>query len=306
MQLSDQITDRTKNQVKGLLELRQLILLAFSILFIFCLSAQKNNGGKKMKLEEILAKSAEYCDKLEKAAFFFVCQEKIKEVIYLNALNFIFGNSARPPLWILSSPYSEIEKNELLYDYQLIKRGNEIKENRVLMEENGKKKNQKEAPLKTKRFYSFRAFLAPVGLLGRDGQNFFQYRFLGEDEVFSEKTYVLEAQPKVKTKDKPVFGKIWVAKEDFSVLKIEVDQESLAGFEEIEKKVKIQSIKPVFRDIHFFEVKKNNLRFPSKTIFEEKYRYKSLTSEIIVSRTEVEYMAYKFFSVDVEIKYKFF
>ena len=47
----------------------------------------------------------------------------------------------------------------------MIKKGKDIKESRILIEENGEERYEKNAPLKTKRFYSLKSVFGPVGFL---------------------------------------------------------------------------------------------------------------------------------------------
>jgi len=255
------------------------------------------------KLEDILKKCAEYCEKIEGAALYFICQEKIKEEVtrtsrpMISAVVTSSGGQRQIRVQNLPGPK---ERNEYVYDYQLFKKGARITENRTLIEENGEKRNEKNASLKTKRFYSLRSIYGPVGLLSRKFQAQYDYKLKKEDKVEERKAYVIEATPKREIEGKPNYGKLWIDKENFSVLKIEMSQESLAGFEDFVKKIKKQGIKPIFTTIHYYGVEKKGIRFPSKTVFTEVYRPFRGTA----SKTEIEYSNYKFFTVDVEVKYK--
>lgn len=249
------------------------------------------------KLQEILKKSANYCHKVENSALFFVCQENIKEIIY--QLRSEYDQFVRR-FGAKYNPLGEI--NTFVYDYQLIKKGTQIKESRRLIEENGEKKDEKNAPLKTKRFYSLKSVFGPVGLLGPEHQGFYDYKFIKEEKVLGRKAYVLEALPKKKSEESPNYGKLWVDKEDFSILKIEMEQESLAGFEDLKKEAETLRMVPTFSTIHYYGIEKNGIRFPSKTSFQEEYKVLGGGS-FRRSKTEVDYSRYRFFTVDVEVKY---
>jgi hypothetical protein len=243
-------------------------------------------------IEEILGKCAEYCEKLKSSALHFVCEEKIKEEIVLKPR--IESSRLRAP--------TVKERNEYVYDYQLIKKGKDIKENRTLIEENGEKRNIKDALLKTKRFYSLKSVFGPVGFLGKEFQGLYNYQLKKEGKVKGRKAYIIEVIPKKKIEDKPNYGKLWVDKENFSVLKTEISQESLAGYEDFEKKAKNLRIKPILKTTHYYEVEKKGIRFPSKTVFVESYISAAKRRER--SRTVIEYDNYRFFIVDYEVKYK--
>ena len=113
---------------------------------------------------------------------------------------------------------------------------------------------------------------------------------------------MIEALPKIKMKDKPNYGKIWVDKEDFSVLKIEIEAESLAGFENLKEMSKKRRIRPIITVTHDYGLEKKGIRFPSKTIFEESYIGLG-TGKFRASRTIITYDDYRFFTVDVKVKH---
>jgi hypothetical protein len=199
----------------------------------------------------------------------------------------------------------QIEFNKYVYDYQLIKKGEKIEESRILMKENGKKKHEENAPLKTKRFYSKRSVYGPVGFLGKEQQDKFAYKIIEEQTIKKRKTYVIEVTPKINIEGNPNYGKVWIDKEDFSVLKIEIKQESLAGFEKLQQESKEQKMSPHITTTHDYFIEKNGIRFPSKTVCTELVvagvglRRKSSR----ISETIITYDSYRFFLVDVKIKY---
>jgi hypothetical protein len=274
---------------------KQKILISFFIFIVFSsqIYSQRanSNSTNQVKLETILKKCAEYCNKIENAALDFVCLERIREEIGINP-EFDLGTV---------NSFAETKRNEYIYDYQLIKKGNDIKESRTLVKENGKKKNEKDAPLKTKRFFSLRPVFGPVGLLRKEFQGSYDYKLLKEDKIEGRKTYVIEANPKKRMEENPNYGKLWVDKENFTVLKIEIAQDSLVGYESHLEELKKKGVQPVFTTVHYYGIEKKRIRFPSKTDFLEVYSYMGKRSQL--SRTVVEYTDYKFFAVDYEVKY---
>jgi len=270
---------------------------------ICLLGFQKNSS---QDLDALLKKSAEYCEKVKNSALFYVCQERIKEEIVLDFEFAVYRNLI----------INETKINKYVYDYQLIKKGNEIKENRTLIEENGKKRNEKNAQLKTRRFFSLRSVFGPVGFFGKEFQDSYDFRLIKKGNIKGIEAYIIEAIPKQKLGEKPNYGKLWVDKNDFSVIKIEIEQESLEGFEELEekrkslekeKKIIITKIvlKPIFKTIHFYEVEKNGIRFPSKTEFNEVYVDPAWEKrQITKSTTEIKYEDYKFFTVKTDVSIK--
>jgi len=107
----------------------------------------------------------------------------------------------------------------------------------------------------------------------------------------------------IKIEEKPNYGKIWIDKKDFSILRIRIEQESLAGYNDFEKEIKKIKIKPTITIIHDYKVEKNGLMFPSKTTFREEYTGTGL-GRSRRSELSITYNNYRFFIVETEVKYK--
>ncbi len=265
----------------------------------------REESEDQSELKRILQKCAEYCEKVKNSALFYVCQEKIKEEIVLSFEFFVYRNLI----------INETEMHNYIYDYQLIKKGGDIKESRTLIKENGKKRNEKNAQLKTKRFFSKRPVYGAVGFFSQEFQESYNYRLIKEDKIKGSEVYIIEAILKKKMAEKPNYGKLWVDKENFSIIKMEIEQESLEGFEELEKEIETLEkkkkskrkivFKPIFKTIHYYEVEKNGIRFPSKIEFREIYVDPAWRKrEVIKSITKIQYDNYRFFIVDYKVKYE--
>jgi hypothetical protein len=254
----------------------------------------------------ILQKCAEYCQKLASSAFYFVCQEKIKEDIYefRSGGGVIVTGGEEGAITYGTSPSfrRRAKKNSYVYDYQLVKKGEKVEETRTLLEENGRKKDLKNAPLKTQRFFSRKAVFGPVGFFGREWHDAYDYEFIKQDRVEGRETYVIKAKPKVPIEGKPNYGTLWVDKADSSVIKMEVEDQSLAGFEKILEVAKSRGLKPILTTVHEYGIIKNGLRFPSRTVFNEKYSG-SRSSAFMQSKTEIIYENYRFFTVETKVEY---
>lgn len=280
------------------------LIFAFFSILSYSQTDNSKTGGQE-ELEIILKKSAEYCERLSNSALHFVCEETIKEEINhgpLGGVQVVTSSGGNMAMRSVTGGRN-IERNEYVYDYQLIKKGNKIEETRTLLKENGKKKHEENAPMKTKRFYSKRSVYGPVGLLGKEQQGKYDYKIIKEQTIKKRKTYVIGVTPKINIKGNPNFGKVWVDKEDFSVLKIEIKQESLAGFEKLEKESKEKQISPIITTTHDYFIEKNGIRFPSKTVCEEIYVARMRRIRTKISETIITYDNYRFFTVDTKIKY---
>ena len=282
---------------------RILISVVFFVVFSFLTYSQRanSNSGNHEELEAILKKCKEYSEKVENASLHFVCIEKVKEEIVTSSGGNIVstpGSRSSIQTYTLRPHW---EKNEFVYDYQLVKQGDRITEKRILIKENGEKKYLDNAPLKTKRFYSRWSALGPSKFFSKSWQEKFHYRLIKETKYKGEQVYIIEAIAKEDIEEKPNYGKVWVNKGDGSIMKIEIEMESLPGFDELKEKSEQKKLKPVFKIVHYYEYIKNGIHFPSKTIFEEDYIGKS-RRRFRKSKTTFTYGNYKFFTVEWETK----
>ncbi len=267
----------------------RVLPLIFFLIFLstqFFSQTENANSGDQDELEIILKKCAEYCAILNNSVLNFVCEEKITEDIFIGV------------------PFlMEEGRNIYIYDYQLIRKEKKIVEQRILIDENGEKRNTLNAQLKTKRFQHKYIVFGPVGLLRQEQQKNYGYKIL-EDVMYKEEAaLILEALPKSPSGINALYGKIWIRKKDYAILKIEWYQESLEDFEGIEKIAEVLDAKPKFTFISEFGFEKNKIRFPNKFSVEELYIPRSGGEGFILSKTAVIYDNYKFFTVETGVKY---
>lgn len=310
-----------------------IIILNLALTGYPALSSQKGAGeADRGGLDEILKMSAEYCSKLADSALYFVCLEKITEETSQSNKEGQLSNPQEPSYRDLTDPRrnqefrhegtpdryrkgphkTNLRKNVYVYDYQLIKKGEKIEESRTLLEENGKKKIEKNARLKTRKFYSYRSVLGPIGLLGESQQSKFNYKIIEEKKHRGRDALVIEASPSKVSEQNSNYGRIWIDKENSQILRIDVAQESLMGY----KDPKVKGINHIVTVTHYYDVEKNGLMFPSKTVFEENYTpdkvqvglWSNYTNTVKNknlqwTKLEIDYSDYKFFTVDVDVRY---
>lgn len=283
---------------------KRVIIISFFILavFSFPIYSQKadSDSTDQAELETILKKCADYCERLSNSALFFVCRETIKEEIYQRAPGSVSVRTVTS-----SGSYTirrsgggrNVEKNDYVYDYQLIRKENKIKESRILLKENGKKKNEKNAPLKTKIFEHKNIIMGPIGLLSDYWQQYHDYKIVKKEK----KVIVIEAVPKYGQKLNQLFGKIWVRKSDFSILKIEWNQQAIENYEKIEEIAKMLKAKPLITMVSEYAFEQKGIRFPSSYSIKEIYISRS-GRRFLRSKKTVTYKDYKFFTVEWEVK----
>ncbi len=250
------------------------------------------------ELGNVLAACADYCQRLSEAALDFVCEERIAEELYDYRLTYRTDFYVDVPSGIVR----RVHKNNLLYDFQLVQGPEGIRENRTLLEENGEKKNEKNSPLKTRRFYSYRSVYGPVSLLSRDRWPLFDYKLAGRDTVAGRKALVIEVTPKPEVTQPVTFGKAWVDQATRQILRIEIDAKALAGFDKVAQASDLNETRPLFTTVHYYETEKNGLMFPSRTVFRESY-LTSTGRRVQKSKTEIAFTNYRFFTVSVEVKH---
>ncbi len=268
----------------------------YHFMFVPELGANDNEIG----LKKILKETAGYCDRVKGMALFYVCKEKITEKEF-----FYSGTSfARSATEREQRPFrlvSTIEKN-LLYDYQLIKKAGELKEQRILLEEDGKKMHQKDAELDKIKYVSENLVFGPVGFLSQSWQAYFNYEILGEDSVGGVKTLIIRSSPKKEMEENYNFGKIWIDKDNFQILKIEWEPVSIKHYEEGQIPTFLGEFKQRVIWTVDYDIEKNGVRFPSrqmvKEVFINERGYKILKREL-----SCYYHDYKFFTVETEVKY---
>jgi hypothetical protein len=260
--------------------------------------------SKPADLAAILKSCAAYCDKLSGSILDFVCLERVEETIaeirMARPAVTLGGSSAR----IYSGPMVMVRKkarSKYLYDYQLVRtRSGEIKETRVLFEENGRKVEEKEASLKTRVFIYKYVVMGPVGLLGREEQENFDFSVVKETTLKKQPVVIIQAAPKPGAAGNVLYGKVWVRKSDAEILRIEWQPESMGNYEGIEEMARQLGMKPRLSFVSEYDFEKNGIRFPSRYEIEEAYSSK-VRAPLVRSRTEVTYEAYKFFTVETGV-----
>lgn len=265
---------------------KQGILISILIFFISSFQIYGRRADYDSTNEEelttILKKCAEYCERLDKSSLFFICKEKIKEIRYHPTLG---------------------DTNVFVYDYQLIRKNKKITEQRILIEENGLKRHEKDAQLKTKLFYYKNITFGPYGLLSESQQQHYDYKIVNEDKFNNEEALVIEAIPKSVEVSHDLYGKAWVRKADFSILKIEWEQKSIENFKVSESIAKFFNAEPLISLVAIYGFEKNGIRFPSEFSIIEAYINKSTLNKSVRSRTTISYDDYKFFTVETEVKH---
>ena len=279
---------------------RFILSLSLAAVFISLTRAQARTGpyqtADAARLAQILQKTADYCRKLENALLDFVCIEQVKETLHYE----VFENDRFPGSYRV---INKAEENTFLYEYQLIRNADKTEESRTLIEKNGKKRSEKATGVGTLRFRFEKIIYGPVDLLKRAHQPYFKYAVVGEESNPEGKAIIIEALPDPSEEEYRPFGKIWVRKSDFAILKIDYNQRSIKSLYSENQGHWREKGEPQFELTSEFEVEKNGIRFPSRVVFQEVTVDKS-GKKNVRSRAEVTYRDYKFFTVTVDVDYQ--
>jgi len=247
-------------------------------------------------VQGLLDRAANYCDKLSQSTLYFVCREQVEEWLY--------PNSTSNRTWYGQSIFVGVrEIYKYIYDYQLIRDpGGSIRESRTLLEDNGKKVRLPNAPLKTLTFTHAYVVMGPLGLLSRDRQADYDFRFVRQEKVGGEKAVAVEAVPKPGLHPDCLTGTVWLRLEDAAVLKIQWNPSSMNNYEGVEDRARNLKMTPSLLMTSEYAFEKNGIRFPSRYTVKEIYAG-ILGRHFERSQTDVIYEHYQFFTVETEVKY---
>jgi hypothetical protein len=269
-------------------------------------AASQVSAGEK-RLPAILNRAGGYCRRLEKAALDFVCLEEVSEKIDYSRdredeVSIVPPAVAKRPIATHIKISKRKEENTYLYDFQFTRKGGLKKENRTLLEKNGRKAKKKDAPLETSVFQVRNVLFGPLGLLSEFSQGYHDYRFVEEAEDQGEKVAVVEAIPRKAFATVHGYGRLWINEGDGSVLKIEWNPASVANVEVLEARAKSYQAHLSIALITEYGIEKNGLRFPSRDTSEEAYVSRD-GKKFVRSRTTVIYRDYRFFTVETDVKF---
>lgn len=256
-------------------------------------------------LRQLIIRCGNYCELVKKAALNYICNENILDVetTHTTASTIVrdpYGNITSLTQATKLKP-KRPKKKTYVYDYQLIKKGDELSESRILLMENSKKKHKENAELKT-RFSAQFIIFGPVGFLSRYWQRLFNFEIIKNEQINGIDAIVVKASPKPENTENRSEAKIWINPEDASVLRIAWQPESLEGY--VEEKVQFRA-EDLTRTLTWdvtFGIEKNGVRFPSLQNVQDVIVNESGDKYILQDIT-INYSDYRFFSVEVDIKH---
>ena len=213
-------------------------------------------------LYRILEETGDYCEIVKNMALFYVCKEKVVYVKY-------YYTKRGLEKFSLSSgklKARDSRQKTFTYDYQLIKKEKELREKRILLEEDGKEKYEEDVEIRPVKYIGKYLVYGPVGFLSKYWQKRFDYKIIGEEILDGKETIIIESSPKKEREENENYGRVWVDKKNFSILKIEYDPRSIKDYEDELILSPIGDLKKkVVWTVHY-GVEKKGVRFPSKQL----------------------------------------
>jgi hypothetical protein len=298
----------------ALLRSRMLAFVCLAVSFIFlgafASPETASQAGDDAVLKDILENTRVYCQKLQDWAYYFICREAVKETLRgktamrwsapaMSTQEDIGAAQSTTPVAADSTVV-----NKYIYDYQLIRQKGNDQETRILIEKNGLKTEVRDARLEAMRFNFKNMAFGPIDLFGMVGRLRHEYRIVGRGAIAGDKVVIVEASATKETSEYNPGGKVWIRESDNAILRIDWDQETLPGFDNILAAAKDAGAAPSFTLTTEFGVEKNGVRFPSRAVFQEAYTRAKSKRRQIVSQVDIDYRDYKFFQVSVAIETK--
>ncbi len=280
-----------------------LIIFGFMTVSLAPQEPAKTSAKDAALLRQVMQKTGDYCERLKAVALDFICRENIKEQTYFynKKSSYRRSNVTGDMVFGTQLQLRRIQDKSFVYDYQMIRKEEERYEKRDLLEENGKKKEKKDAQLELQRYFAQYLVYGPVGFLSNYWQQYFDYTISGREEVEGHSALVITATPTEEREENYSFGRIWVDASDFSVLKIEWDPRSIPGYsEELDS-----TIGNLRREITWsvtYGIEKNGIRFPGFQKLEE-VLINHTGNRSTKYKVDIAYDHYQFFIVETEIKY---
>lgn len=253
---------------------------------------------REKKLAKLLKGAAHYCQLLENSSLYFYCHEEVversslpREELYPNASKLTSESELKG--W-------QNRTHRFLYDYQLIKEGESLKERRHLLKKNGRRMKKKNTRLTTVYQIS-RNIFGPIGLISKAWQPHTDYRIIDERKNGKENITVVQCFPTTFRKKNHLFGEVWIRDRDFRIIKIVWYPFSIGNRNTLESLARLFKRTPRLTFISEYMVYKSGIQFPSKCLVKEEYLNASGDSFTRIMIT-YEYKKYRFFKVQTAVK----
>jgi len=271
------------------------------------------------RMKMILAGCAEYCRRLREASLFYVCEESINETTHslvsadrlaelpLRSRTYEWARWESPggQIGVLTdSPQilNRMRAERISYrcDYQIIRRFGEIEERRIILRENGRRVLDRVELLEEERYSALNPVVSVLNILEEGRQALFHYRVLKEEKVSGKNAFVLEALPKLGDADGVRLAKIWIEKEDYRILRCEIEGVPLDGYDNVLGEAVLLNIRPFFMRTYEFRMENKGTLLPTRSAVRIEYPGLLPKRRETKMKIDLEYRDFRFFIVDTE------
>jgi hypothetical protein len=253
------------------------------------------------RLAAIVQKAFDYCRRLDRAALSLMCKEEVEEesLLTLSPPGTRVAISILPLMGgrqFLPVREDDTPKTVSLYDDRLVKNGDDIKENRGLLEKN----ETPTADTSQNWHFRFRDILFGPSLLFGEGPALkYEYSLVGEGKIQGDQVLVVACTARPEYAAKLLWGRASIRLKDGAVLRIDWAPESLASHDEALDIAKRYQLTPKIQAYTEFGAERHGVRFPSLDFNEEAYVTREKVT-FVRSRTAAKYKAYVFYTVETE------
>lgn len=255
------------------------------------------------RLAAILEAAAAYCERVKGIALHYVCREQIVDV------ENVFRKATRSSGLLREERPFDIRRSKrrtFSYDYQLIRRGEDLDEQRVLLEANGRKQRRPNADLGQLKYSSRFLIYGPVGFLSRAWQKRFRYALGSTEMVEGEPAVVVRAEPSDVREENANIGRIWINLKS-QILRVEWEPASIEDYQPETLDSRLGPFRKTVVWTVDYGIEKNGVRFPSRQLIRELFiqeTQEGFRRQALRRETSFAYDDYKFFTVETNVDLK--
>ena len=266
------------------------------------------------ELDDVLSRSAAYCQALARSMGQYVCEETISEIRYNPRPNaervvdyvktFRSSRSNRGGEQVMVGARLTIMDPRLttmtryLCDYQIVQDSGLIKERRMIIKRGGRKVPQGMV-LEEKR-YSLLPIMAAAKILSPARQGLFDFRLERAGKAEGRECDIVKALPENGNEEGVESAKIWIGKKDGRVLKCEIEGVPVEGFEDVLNDCVQLNIRPRFVITFEYGMDHGALALPTQTAVRVEYPVPGFlrSGEVEIKATiTMKYSKYRYFDV---------
>jgi tetratricopeptide (TPR) repeat protein len=248
--------------------------------------------ASRAQLQKILENTAQYCTALNGSALYYVCLEHIEETIDYSLIGDRLKWSA-----LDRRRRTGLKTHTYRYDYQLIQDEDGVKETRILLRLDNRACRLKNAGLLSIAYRFQKPVFGPSGLFSTYWQSRHDYKIVAEEVYKGVPVVIVESIPLEPAAENALFGRAWIGKDDFSILRIDWSPKSMGISDIVERISESTGKTPAITFTIDYDYEKNGIRFPSRCCVREAYVDKDGGKSVLFD-TVVEYKKYKFFRVE--------